>query len=302
MRNGIVRKAGITALGGALAFALAPGLVAPQAFADEAGVNAVKAIVDVYGVAGEVTADSAQNVTDALAAYSVELSELPTEYQNYVLRCQLFESQADLEAVSTELSSAKTQNTSLQGKVTTLQKQLDTANATITSLETTALSKVKVSSLKATASGMGKVALSWKAKNGIDGMRYEIRYSTGTGAVATKTTKALKKTIKKLKGGKTYTFQVLAYKKLSGKRVYSAASKKATAKVIRTYAKGSYKVKADLLHVRKKASASSALLVDALKGAKLKVTKVKVVNATVWGKVSYGGKTGWVQMQYLKKA
>lgn len=309
-KTNFIKTSTAALLGGALVLSFSPAALAPTAFAaSEAEVNAVKAAIDVYrtdGDASAVTEKAAQDVADALTTYNVQVSDLPVDYQNYVLRCQLYNAQNDLDEANQELKTAQSENTKLQKQVQNLQNRLSRIQNQVSSNEATTLkSKTKITKLTVTSPGMGKLVASWKVSNPIDGLRYQVQYRAGSSGKWTSVkTKKLTKTFKNLAGNATYTCKVRAYKKLSGKFVYSSWSKKASAKVIASYSAGTYKVTGDYLNVRKTAGSTSQadVLVSVPNGTKVKVQSVKVVKGSAWGKITYNGQTGWVQMQYLKKA
>lgn len=96
-----------------------------------------------------------------------------------------------------------------------------TAQKTIPKLGSPKLSKLK--------SGRRSFTAIWKKKAKVDG--YEIRYSlkknmSKAKRVAVKKQSAQKKIVKKLKTRKKYYVQIRAYKKINGKKVCSAWSKK----------------------------------------------------------------------------
>lgn len=301
-------KAGSAALfSGMLALALSPAMPAPlAAAAEESSVNAVVSIIQIYrtnGDASEVTQAGTEDIIGTMSKYEVTVSDLPQEYQNYVLRCELSAVQSELSEVNDDLTTAQDENSSLEKQLKSAQEELQTVQGKLDSLESSNLKNLtKVQGLTVNAKTAGKLTVSWKVANSIEGLSYQVRYKEAGGKWSSVKTKKLTRTFKKLTGGKTYTFKVRAYKKISSKNVYSSWSKNASATVLQSYAKGTYKVKGDLLHVRKTTSVSSDLLVDILRGTKVKVTKVKTVNGIAWGQLTYGGQTGWVQMQYLEKA
>ena len=94
--------------------------------------------------------------------------------------------------------------------------------------------KVKAT-LKKVKSGKKKITATWKKKSGIDG--YQIQYSTsknfkkGNKSVTVKKAKTTSKTVKKLKGKKTYYVRIRTYKTVANQKVYSAWS---SAKAVKT--------------------------------------------------------------------
>ena len=84
--------------------------------------------------------------------------------------------------------------------------------------------------------------------------------------------------------------------KRSGKSYKDASGRSYT-----PHAAGWYKVTASALNVRSKASTSGSIKTRLAKGRAVKVRKAKMgSDGFWWGKVKVGGKTGWVQMQYLR--
>ena len=84
----------------------------------------------------------------------------------------------------------------------------------------------KVANVKVTK-GKKRVTVRYKKQNGA---RYQIYYKTAGSKAKTVKTTAVKRTIKKLKSGKTYTIKVRAYKKIGSKTYYGKYS---TAKKVR---------------------------------------------------------------------
>ena len=85
----------------------------------------------------------------------------------------------------------------------------------------------KVSGLKLKA-GKKKLTVTWKKVSGVTG--YQIQYSrkkdfSAAKKVTVKKAKTVKKTITKLKAGKTYYVRIRAYKSVKGKKYYSSWSK-----------------------------------------------------------------------------
>ncbi len=89
--------------------------------------------------------------------------------------------------------------------------------------------------LKKIKGGKKKITATWKKKSGIDG--YQIQYSTsknfkkGNKSITVKKAKITSKTIKKLKGKKTYYVRIRTYKTVANQKVYSAWS---SAKAVKT--------------------------------------------------------------------
>lgn len=79
----------------------------------------------------------------------------------------------------------------------------------------------KVSNVKVTK-GKKRVTVRYKKQNGA---RYQIYYKKAGTKAKTVKTAAVKRTIKKLKSGKTYTIKVRAYKKIGSKTYYGKYSK-----------------------------------------------------------------------------
>ena len=79
----------------------------------------------------------------------------------------------------------------------------------------------KVASVKVTK-GKKRVTVRYKKQNGA---RYQIYYKKAGTKAKTVKTAAVKRTIKKLKSGKTYTIKVRAYKKIGSKTYYGKYSK-----------------------------------------------------------------------------
>lgn len=91
------------------------------------------------------------------------------------------------------------------------------------------LSKNKISKAKSTAPG--SIAVQWTKNAKATG--YQIRCTVGskTKTVTVQDAKTVKTTIKKLANNKTCTVQVRSYKKVSGKKYYSAWSSAKKVKV-----------------------------------------------------------------------
>ncbi len=89
--------------------------------------------------------------------------------------------------------------------------------------------KILIKSLKNKAKK--SVLVKWKKASGVEG--YQVQYSLKRSfkKKASKTTKALKLRVKKLKKKKTYFFRVRAYKTVNGTRVYGAWSAKKKVKI-----------------------------------------------------------------------
>ena len=88
--------------------------------------------------------------------------------------------------------------------------------------------------MKATALSAGKVKLKWKKVSKVNG--YQIRYATKSSMKSAKTKKISGAgktgiTLKGLKKGKKYYFQLRAYKKSGSKTYYSKWSGKVSKKV-----------------------------------------------------------------------
>ena len=92
----------------------------------------------------------------------------------------------------------------------------------------------------------------------------------------------------------------------SGVIRYTGTSKKAVATTTPTvtqtaatakYPTGTYMVNVEELNVRPQASKGGDAIGIAKEGAVYKVTEV----VDKWGKISYGGKTGWISLDYCKK-
>lgn len=66
-----------------------------------------------------------------------------------------------------------------------------------------------------------------------------------------------------------------------------------------TYKTGTAKVIADALNVRAEATDDSTKLGALKSGSEVTVTEIHSTNKS-WGKISYDGKTGWINMSYLK--
>lgn len=299
-----IKKGSVALLSGALVLAFSPAVFVPGAYADTtSSTSANTSLETVETAAAKIQTaleqnNPAANSEEVIALYNDVIVKngaqdaLTNDQLVYIISCESYQ-RGLVESENTKLSK---QVTSLTNKLEQAQNELNESDAT------TLKTKTKISKLVVSAPAMGKLTASWKVTNSVDGIKYQVRYSSASGKKTTVTSKSTTKTFTKLSSGATYTFQVRAYKKIDGKKTYSSWSKKASATVIPKYRKGTYKVKGDALNVRKKASVSSDLLVSVLRGTKVNITSVKVVNGVVWGKLTYKGQTGWAQMQYLTNA
>lgn len=122
-------------------------------------------------------------------------------------------------ALSASNYSVKYANNKNVGKATlTITGQ---GNYTGTITKTFIVKPRKVSNVKVTK-GKKRVTVRYKKQNGA---RYQIYYKKAGTKAKTVKTAAVKRTIKKLKSGKTYTIKVRAYKKIGSKTYYGKYSK-----------------------------------------------------------------------------
>ena len=122
-------------------------------------------------------------------------------------------------ALSASSYSVKYANNKNVGKATlTITGQ---GNYTGTITKTFIVKPRKVSNVKVTK-GKKRVTVRYKKQNGA---RYQIYYKKAGTKAKTVKTAAVKRTIKKLKSGKTYTIKVRAYKKIGSKTYYGKYSK-----------------------------------------------------------------------------
>ncbi|MCB6994305.1 hypothetical protein LI177_12535 [bacterium 210820-DFI.6.37] len=111
------------------------------------------------------------------------------------------------------------------GKATVTITAKGNYTGTITKTFIVKPAKETITSLK---KGTKKFTVKYKKQAGAS---YQIYYKTSGSKAKTVKTSSVSKTIKKLKGGKTYTVKVRAYKKIDGKTYYGSYSKAKKVKV-----------------------------------------------------------------------
>lgn len=221
----------------------------------------------------------------------------------------LSEAQALASANAKEAQAAISELDDANKQIAKLTKQLAKAQSNAAAQDKILIKGVKVSGLSAKG-GSESAVLSWKVSNAISGLKYQVKYrKSGASKWSKMTSKKKSCTVSGLTKNTNYQFKVRAFKKISGKRVYTSYTAVAVAKALQKYKTGDYKVNDTMgVNVRKKATTSGAKIAAFGKGTKVNITKVVTgSDGEIWG---YGtgkaldGKTyaGYMYMKLLKAA
>ena len=339
MKHTLAKKAVSLLATGALALSLVPSL----AFADTTATagekqDAYNTIVEAMSLTSDQLKEEVQwavyqaslkldradynDNTDAyifateirlkVAEQSSEINDqLYEEFAEYYQRAitaeaSLAEAQAEAKASAKEAKAAQQELKTANKEIKTLSEQLAKAQTSVAAADKILIKSVKVSNLTASG-GSGKASLTWKVANAIDGLKYQVKYrKSGTSAWSKKKSKKTSCSVTGLKANTNYQFKVRAFKKISGKKVFTSFTAISVAKVLQAYKAGDYKVNdTSGANVRPSASTSKTPITALRYGQKVAVSKIVTASdGTLWGKVQVKvgneTKTGYVLMSLLK--
>ena len=169
-------------------------------------------------------------ITKVDIAYSdLELAKTSYAYTGKAIKPALTSYGMNIWVVAGDYATTYPKDCTNIGTKTVTVKATDTGNYSGTMKLTYQIVPGKAAYKKLTA-GKKQMTVAIKAQKG--GVKYQVRYRIGTGKWKTVSTAKTSLVVKKLTGGKQYTVQIRAFKKVSGKTYYGAwsAAKKVTIK------------------------------------------------------------------------